>query len=477
MNQEAEALAVPEHENSAKVVWQLAWPAVALNSLQVVNTLLDNFFVGHLPEFSLVAYGGVTNIVFLLFSVSFSVGTAATALVSRAFGAGNRPELQEACRQSVNFSLVVGCLLAAIGALTAPLAASTFLPATEVDAQRAMTQYLPIYATGLPAIILIQALAGSLRGVGDTRSPMVVSGIQILLHILLNFFLISGPRETSFGFTMPGLGWGLNGAGVSITLSAWISALGYLLVVPRTKLGVKIKPGWVHRDWFKRILRIAAPAAMMAVLRVASLAAFTIALKMSVDGASAIAAMRPGFAIESMMFMPAFGLSMAAGALVGQSLGMGRPDRAERLAWTAANHGALMSVLVSIPVFAFAPQIAHLLVGDKEQIASQTILLLRWLCATEFAFNYAMIMIGAMQGAGDTKSPLWITIGALWCLRVPMTFLLVLRFDLTLAGSLFAVGAGMGPVGAWIAMSASQFAQGVLAVIAFQRGRWKLQKV
>lgn len=387
-----------------------------------------------------------------------------------------------ACRQANGLALVSGIVLGAIGILTAPIAAKTFIPAGDTRAMQLMVQFLIAFACGLPATFVIQSLAGSMRGIGDTKSPMVISGVQILLHILLNFILIFPPRETTFGVTIPGFNMGLAGAATALSMSAWISAIIYVIYSARTPLGASWHIEKLYWSWTYRILRIAMPAAVMAVLRVGSLAVFTLILKAVSNGSEAIAAMRPGFAIESMMFMPSFGLSMAAAALVGQSLGMLKPERAERLGWTASHHAALVTLILCAPIFFFAPQISGLLIEGKPQIAHEAAMLLRYLCVTEVFFAYAMVTIGAMQGAGDTVRPLWITILALWFIRVPMSAVCALSTGQTLfALNGFQVvmpfGLGMGAEGAWLGMSVSQAIQGILAIIIFKQGKWKMKKV
>jgi Na+-driven multidrug efflux pump len=160
LSQLTENPAVEHEENARRVVWALAWPAVALNSLQVVNSLLDSAFIGHLDPAALTAYGGITILVFLLFSLAMSLATGSTALVARAFGAGQVEEFRMACRQSNGLAILAGVVFAAFGALTAGTAAEMFLPAEDVRAKALMVQYLLIFAAGLPAIYLIQTLAG-----------------------------------------------------------------------------------------------------------------------------------------------------------------------------------------------------------------------------------------------------------------------------------------------------------------------------
>jgi putative MATE family efflux protein len=466
-----------ERENPTRVVWHLAWPAVALNSLQVVNTLLDRGFIARLEPAALTAHGGATNVLFLMFSLAIAIATGATALVSRAFGAGNAEEYRTASRQVLGLAVVGGFLLAAATYLLAPIFSTIILPAEDPAAIALMTRFLQAYALGLPAIYVIQSLAGSLRAIGDTRSPMVISGFQIFVHIVLNFLLIFPTRQVG-GITLPGAGLGLVGAGVALSISAWIAAAVYLAFAGRTPLGELWRLGLPMWDWTKRILRISIPAAMMSTLRVLSLTAFTLILALVPNGSVAIAAMTVGFAIESIMFMPPFGLSMAAATLVGQSLGMKRPDRAERLAWVAGHHGALVTVALAVPIFVFAPTIASFMLGDKADIVREAALMLRLLCVTEVFFAYAMILIGAMQGAGDTVRPLWISVFSLWALRVPLALVMALETGTHLGGGIvLPVGFGMGAAGAWAAMAITQGVQGILAIVAWRQGAWKMKEV
>jgi putative MATE family efflux protein len=459
----AEPLPEPK-ENYSRIVWALAWPAVALNSLQVVNTLLDRFFIGHLQTESLTAHGASTNVMFLVFSLAMALGTGASAIVSRAFGANDEAEFRRGAQESLGLAITLGFAVSVLTALSARWTATALLPPQDIVAQREMTAFVLAYSAGLLPIFVIQTLAGSLRGVGDTKSPMVISGIQIAIHMLLNVLLI--PRL------------GLVGAGCALSASAWLSAAGYIAYARHTNLGHLTVFRVPHWNWGKRILRIAIPAATMSTLRTLSLTAFTLVLKQVPNASEAIAAMSTSFAVESIMFMPAFGLSMAASALVGQSLGMERPDRAEKIGWTAAHYGALVTIILVTPVYLLAPWIAGYLVNHKEDITREATTLLRYLCITEFLFAYAMVFIGAMQGAGDVKRPLWISVIALWGVRVPLAMVLALPSGFALAGMLtMPLALGMGAKGAWLAMALTQGMQGVLSAIAFKQGAWKYARV
>src|SRR5205085_4230347 len=123
--------------------------------------------------------------------------------------------------------VLIGLGLTAVCALMGLLVPHILIPANNPDAMHLMTIYVAIYGLSLPAQHTIQVLAGSLRGVGDTKSPMIFSGLQILLHMTFNFMLIFPTRKV-LGLTIPGADLGLAGAGLAFALSSWVSALVYL---------------------------------------------------------------------------------------------------------------------------------------------------------------------------------------------------------------------------------------------------------
>ncbi|MEX2242324.1 MAG: MATE family efflux transporter [Fimbriimonadaceae bacterium] len=462
-------------ESSLRTVWTLAWPAVALNSLQTLNFLLDNFFLSYVGPEALNAAGASTSFIFLLFSVSMALGMAATAIVSRAYGAGTHDESVVANEKCLSLSLWVGLGLAVLAFPGALGAARLLVSADSPEVRSLFVMYASIFALSLPAVFIVQSLAGSLRGIGDTRSPMVMSGLQIALHIGLNCVLVLPTRDVG-PFTIPGAGMGLMGAAISMAVSSWVAALLYVVWSARTPLETRLVFKMPELAWAKRILRIAVPASMMSIVRVTSLAAFTIVLKNLADSMHAQGALRPGFSIESFAFMPAFGLSVAAAALVGQSLGMKDPDRAERLGWTAAHQAGIVSAVVSVLLFIFAEPLARMVLPGDPQTAAVAASFTRYIAATEVFFAYAMVLIGAMQGAGDTRRPMWLSVATLWGVRVPLAAVLALP-GISVFGLLTVPGVDMGADGAWLSMAATQLIQGVAAMWLFKRGDWKLTEV
>ena len=467
MNQEATTPTTPPSLHRTLIT--IAWPVVALNMLQVVNSLLDRLFIGSLPSAALTAHGASMSVLFLLFSLCISIAVGVGAIVSRAYGAKEVSEYQMASQQSFGISLYVGIALGVLGILAAPLVSRAILPVQDKESIKLMGEFLTTFSIGVPATCVIQTIASSLRSIGDTKSPMYISGVQILLHILLNYLLIF----PSHGW-LPGAGLGLPGAGLAYTISAYMVMIPYMLYMKRTPLQTRFSLAFPKKDWFFRVLRISVPSAFQAALRTFSLTAFTLILSLLANHDAALAALTTGFAIESLMFAPAFGLSAAVGALVGQSLGAREPQRAQNIGWLGALYALVIAFVVSAPVFLFVPYFAPILVGHKMEISAEVISVVRYLCVTEPLFCVSMVLIGAMQGAGDTKSPLWIGALSLWGLRVPMAMIFALESGHILFGGIaLPWGLHMGTTGAWLALSVTQAIQGVFAALSWRAGRWK----
>ena len=453
-------------ENLAKALWELSWPVVTLNLLNVVNSLLDRFFIGTLPRAALTAHGAAVSVIFMLFSLAFSIGIGAGAIISRAYGADDHDEVRRGADQAIRVSVYVGLGLGVIAALTAPLAAKLILPANSIDAQRMMVQFLFAYSIGLPAMCVNQTLAAALRSVGNSVAPMFLAGIQVPIHIALNFLLVFHLRL------------GLVGAGIALSASVIVSLFAYIWYARHSVLQAHITLKLPSLDWFNRILRISLPSGFQAILRTLSLLVFTLVLSSLSNGEAAIAAMTTGFAVEMIMFAPAFGISAAVSALVGQSLGAKDPKRAESIGWIGAVVAFVIAAVVSAPIYFAVPSFAHVLVGTKPDVQTELISIVRFLCITEPLFCLAMVLNGGLQGAGETKHPLWISIIALWLMRVPLAAIFALSAGSPiLLGLKLPIGLALGAKGAWIAMSFTQGVQGFLCGLSWRRGHWKSVRV
>ncbi len=441
-------------------VWRLAWPSVLTMLLQTFNSLMDAFFVGHLPNGAqaLAATGVGGGIQFLLISLSMGVSVGATALVARFTGAEDHNSAVRATGQALTLSLLLGAVFGALtyagrGAMVGWLLDSHKSP----EAAALCVQFVTITLLATVPLFLSNVAQAAFRGVGDTRTPLRITGVVIATHITLNSLLIYG----RFGF--PALG--VRGAGIALTTSLFVGAILFLLALRRSPLGgafaaANLRP---HLDWSKRILRIGIPAAIQGVLRTLSMMSFTGMLARAAEGAAGVAALQIGIRAEALAFMPGFGYSVAASALVGQSLGARDPERAERYGWAATGQAVIVMVVMGFVFFVFADPIARAFTGDPlAQRLGGDYLRINAVCEPFLALG--MVLTGALQGAGETMRPTFVTLLTMWIVRLPIAYYLIFTRHLNARG-------------AWISMCFSTVLGGLLTVLIFRAGRWKRSKV
>jgi len=444
----------PSWRDITRDVWDISIPAVTTNLLQTTNAFLDRMFVGRLGRDALAAVGVAGQGMFLLMAVSFIVGTGTTALVARFVGGQVLDDARKALRQSLTLAALMGTACMVIGYLLAKPA--FHLMGMEPSAERATVVFFSIALLGIVPLFIGQALGAVFRGMGDMRTPLKVMVFVNMVHISLDFALIFGigpfPRM------------GLAGAATALTISQWFGfAMFWLALRRHPVMGKAVQFQRLDMAWAKRIVNIGAPASLQALLRITSMLGYTRILSATPQGTAALAALPIGMTAESIAFMPGLGYSMAATALVGQSLGAKRPDVASRYAWMSTAQAGVIMAVMGIVFYVFAYAFAHWFTRDPlvVQVAADY---LRINAYAEPFLALGMVLSGAFQGAGDTRTPTWITFINMWLFRLPLAYLLALTL-------------GYGTHGAWWAMAASMMVSGLLTALYFQRGGWKRVKV
>lgn len=445
--------------NSAlhKAVWQLAWPSVATMMLQTINGLLDMFFVGHLPNgtAALAATGVGGQIMFLLISLAMGISVGTTALVARFTGAEDRDGAVHAVGQSLTLSCVLGLIFGAVF-YSARVAIVGLMLGSQVSQESAhlTVQFLNVVLLATVPMFLMNVFMATFRGLGDTRTPMVIQIAIIGTHISLNVVLI-------YGFK-----WGVVGAATALTTSIFVGTLAYLLALwKRSSLAdaLELKHLRLELEWAKRILRIGIPAAVQAVIRTLGLMGFTSLLARTLEAEAGVAALQIGMRAEAIAFMPGFGYSVAAAALVGQSLGARDPRRAERCGWASTGQAMVVMAVMATVFFVFAAPIAGLFTNAPtvQRLVTEY---LRISAIAEPFLALGMVLTGALQGAGDTVRPTYITLLTFWLIRLPLAKWMMF-------------GLHMEARGAWLAMSTTTIVGGIMTAALFYSGKWKKIKV
>lgn len=434
----------------------LAIPMILELSLESVFAVVDMYFVSQLPDSknAMATVGLTESVITLVYTIAIGLSTAATAVVARRIGEKNPEGAAHAGAQSIIIALLVTVLVSIIGVVYAPDILR--LMGAKEEVVREGTIFTRIMLGGSVVIILLFLINGIFRGAGDAAMAMRSLWIASIINIFLCPMLIHG-----YG-PFPALG--LKGAAIATTIGRGIGVLYQCYYLFGGKRSIKLRLS--HFKWdmpvAKTIFGVAWPATFQFFIQSGSW--IVLAWLVSTTGSTEASA---GYqvAIRNVVFfiLPAWGLSNAAATLVGQNLGAQQPLRAEQSVLLTAKYNAAFMALVTVVFVFFASPIISIFTKEPE-VHHYGTLALQIIGAGYIFYGIGMVMIQALNGAGDTKTPTWINIFGFWLFQIPLGFLLAKVFK-------------MGPTGAFIAIPAAETVLALAAWYFFKKGKWKTVKV
>jgi putative MATE family efflux protein len=415
----------------------------------------DVYVAGFISPQVQAAVGFVSLLYFLVSIVANAISIGTVALVARASGGGDFGRALEVARQS----LLGGALVAVLVSLTGLvfhrqiIAAAGFPPEIREIAET----FLMIYALALGANYLLLISNALFRASGDVKKPVVTMFFVMAVNVGGDFALVFGLG------VIPPLGY----PGIAIaTALAVVAGMGInLLQLSRTRWRAIYQGSWrLLPATIRQIVRIGWPAALLQVAwNAGSIVLYNILGRLGEASITALAAIANGLRIEGMIFLPAFALHMAASVLIGQNLGAGNPERAERMGWRLAATGVVLMSIMAVAIFIRAEAFAALVAQDPAVLA-ETARYLRYNMLAQPFIALSLALGGGLQGAGDTRGTMGVIVTAMWLIRLPLAWLLALFL-------------GFGAAGVWAAMVASMTFQGVFMALRFHGGRWKQLKL
>jgi putative MATE family efflux protein len=442
----------------AKPMFALAWPIVATQLLQVAYNLADTVWLGRYSTDAVAAISLAFPLIFLFISIGGGFNVAGSTLVAQYTGAESEGNAGTVAGQTLSFITAIAIFVGMLGyALTTPLLA--VLPSSPATAGQVIplaAEYMRVFFAGLPFLFGFFVFSSLMRGYGNTRAPMLVMAVSVFVNVVIDPILIFGVGP------IPELG--VAGAALATVISRGIATIIGLYVLLGTSAGPKValpdfRPQY---EYIKEIVTVGVPSAAeqsASALGFITLTAIVVTFKPEV-----VAAYGLGNRLVSLVFLPALGLGRATNTIVGQNLGAGRPDRAERAVWLAVKAATAVMLVVAVIAWFLAEPIVNLFIATGTEAGAETIRLggeyLR-VRAFEFGFiGLLQVTLGAYRGAGNTKTALGFSLVALWLGRVPVVYGL-------------AILQGFGPAGIWIGMAAGQILGAIAAGAWFTRGTWK----
>jgi len=393
-------------------VWGLAWPPIVGNLLFASVGVISIKAVGTLGAEAVAAVGTGQRMVWVFQALLMAVMTGTTALVARAVGSKNMIEAAHVTRLAIGVSIT----LSLITTLVIVLFAEKFIGIFGLDpvAQELAVTYLTISILFIPFMAIGMVIGAALRAAGDVKTPMYIGIFTNIIAIYLLLGLVNGQ------YGMPKLG--ILGAALAMGISFTIGAAIQLYLWLANKLVVPLgKAGSFTKERLRQLITISYPAGIESfVFQFGMLSFFWI---VAMYGTEEVAAYNIGVNILMLSFILGNGFSVAAATLSGQFLGASDPVAAYKSGYQAAGMTMLAMSLSGLLLAFFAEPIAWFFIQDEEVVKFAVIFV--WIFAMAQPFMALEFSLGStLRGAGDTRSPLVITIIGLLIIRVPIAFLL-----------------------------------------------------
>lgn len=432
-----------------RAIFLLAVPMILEMVMESLFAVVDIYFVGKLGREAVTTVGLTESVVSIIFSVGIGLAMAATAVVSRRIGESDGDGAARSAVAAITVALGVSIVLAALGVVFAKdILLMMGEEAALIDAHIA---YPRIVYGSSPIIILLFLINGIFRGAGDASVAMRSLWLANGLNIVLCPLLIHGIGSWN--------GLGLEGAAWATTLGRG-SGVAYQFYRLRRGTGVLHilkKHVRAEAQLVAQILRIGAGGTGQFLINSASW--IVLARIVSGFGEAAVAGYTIGIRVLVFTILPAWGISNAAATLVGQNLGAGNADRAEKSVWRTAYFNVIFMGLVTLIYWLAAIPIIRFFSDDPE-VVRYGVDTLRYVCSGYVFFAYSLVILSSFNGAGDTRTPTVLNVCAFWLFQIPLAFVL-------------AKWVGWGPQGVFWAIAISESCLAVAAIVVFRHGRWK----
>jgi putative MATE family efflux protein len=431
----------------------LAIPMVLEMLMESIFAVVDIFWVARLGPDAVATVGLTESMLTLMYAVSIGLGVGATAMVARRIGERNPEGAARAAVQAIALGLIVSVAVAIIGVSFADkLLASMGGSPWVLEHGSGFTK---VMFAGNASILLLFMINAIFRGAGDAAIAMRVLWLANAINIILDpcFIFGLGPFP-ELGVTGAAVATTIGrGTGVLYALSRLIRSGGRFDLARRhLKLEPKI---------MARLIRLSATATFQVFIGMASW--IGLIRTISSFGSDAVAGYTIGIRVIIFALLPSWGMANAAATMVGQSLGAGKPDRAERAVWKAGFYNMICLGIVGLLFVVFARQIIGIFTKDPN-VVPYGVDCLRIVAYGFLFYAYGMVITQAFNGAGDTWTPTIINLFIFWLWELPLAYTL-------------AIVLGLGPRGVFLAIMIAFSTLAFVSAWLFRKGRWKTRVV
>jgi len=431
----------------------LAIPMVLEMGMESIFAVVDVFWVSRLGPDAVATVGLTESMLTLVYTAAMGLSIGVAATVARRIGEKRPDAAAETAVQGIAMGLVVAAFVAVLGVSLAPHLLGVMGATPAVTAIG--SGYTRMMLGGSATVLLIFLINAIFRGAGDAAIAMRVLWLANAINILLGPCLIFGLGP------FPKLG--VTGAAIATTIGRGTGVLYQLYRLTRGDARVAVR----------RIHLALKPAIMTSLIRLSGSGTFQVLVGtasyiglvriVSTFGSAALAGYTIAIRLVVFCLLPSWGLSNAAATMVGQSLGAGKPERAERAVWIASGYNMAVLGSVGVLFIILANPIVGLFTHDPTA-APTGALALRTMSSGFLFYALGMVLTSAFNGAGDTWTPTWINLACFWAFEIPLAYVLARVL-------------GVGPFGVFLAITVGYSSFAVVSAMLFRRGKWKLRTV
>jgi putative MATE family efflux protein len=433
-----------------RAIFLLSVPMILEMGMEAIFAVVDAFYVSRLRDNDALATIGLTeSVLTLVYSIAMGLSMGATAMVARRIGEKDVASAKIAALHVLYIGLALSVVISVAGIIFAPDILRVM--GGSEDLIRKNVGYTQWMFGGNITIMLLFIINGVFRGAGDATLAMRSLILSNILNIILGPVFIFG------------LGMGVKGAAIATTIGRGCGVLFqiYHLFDGKGLMKISLDRLTVHWDIIAKLLKVSAGGAGQFLIASASwMFLYSI---MSKFGSAAMAGYTLAVRVIIFTILPAWGMANAAATLVGQNLGAGHPERAEKSVWRAAFLNMIFLAFISVIFLTLAKPILSVFSDDPE-VLRNGVLCLHIISLGYIFYAYGMVISQSFNGAGDTMTPTLINLFGFWLLQIPLAYALAVVFEVE-------------SLGVYIAISVAESMIAIVGIFIFRRGKWKTMKI
>ncbi|HEX4074208.1 MAG TPA: MATE family efflux transporter [Candidatus Acidoferrales bacterium] len=440
--------------NLNRAILLLAIPMVMEMVLESLFAVVDVFWVAHVGSDAVATVGLTESLLMLVFAVGMGLSLSTTAMVARRIGEKDPEDAAVAAVQAIFLGLAVSFLIGVPCFIYAPELLRLMGASPEIIATGSWYARIAL-GGGSGAVVLLFLNNAIFRGAGDAAIAMRLLWVSNIINLALDPCLIFGLG--------PFHRLGVTGAALATFTGRSIGVLYqfYRLMKGTERIRILASQIRLNMEVLWRLLRVSATGIVQ--FTIANTSWIGLVRIVSIFGAAALAGYTIAIRIVIFVILPSWGLSNAAATLVGQNLGAKHPERAEQSVWRTGLYNMLFLGGVGVVLATFARPIVGLFTSDPA-VVPLAASCLRIVSCGNIGYAYAMVMLQAFNGAGDTVTPTIVNFFGFWLFEIPLAYWL-------------AISRGMHSNGVFVSIVIAESAIAAASVVLFRRGRWKTRQI